>query len=256
VKRPALKTLHPAARLALLAAVLVLLTVFNAPGYVACGTVAVGLAGATVCGAARALARSLPLALAFLILSLLLWPPFIHEGEPWLAWGFYHATGAGVRYALAVGLRIVAMFWAGMAFLAVTTPEEFGEALRTFRFPAPVNITLALSFRLLPVMFETTARALEAQRARGVGSGKNFFSQARQVLPLVVPVFLYSLRSADQLAVALELRGYRAGITPAPLRPYRPTLWDWALPLAAWAAVGVAVAFRLIGFGAALPHRL
>ena len=33
-------------------------------------------------------------------------------------------------------------------------------------------------------------------------------------------------------------------------------LYDWALPLAAWAAVGVAVAFRLIGFGAALPHRL
>jgi energy-coupling factor transport system permease protein len=256
MRHPAFKTLHPASRLSILAATLVLLTVFNAPEYVALGVAAVGLGAAAACGAARALARSLPLALAFLVLSLVLWPPFIRDGRPWLAWGFYHATDDGVRYALAIGLRIVAMFWAGTAFLAATTPEEFGEALRTFRFPAPLTMTLALSFRLLPVMFETTARALEAQRARGVGSGRNFFSQARQVVPLIVPVFLYSLRSADQLAVALELRGYRAGITPAPLHPRRPAFRDWAWPLAAWAIVGAAVAFRLLGHGAALPHRL
>lgn len=247
--------LHPTSRLLLLAAVLVLLTIFNAPEYVAGGLVAVG-AAAVLCGAGRGVLKSLPLACAFIILSLILWPPFIRQGEPWLAWGFYRATYPGVLYALAIGFRIVAMFWAGMAFLAVTTPEEFGEALRTLRCPSPLTMTLALAFRLLPVMFETTARALEAQRARGAGSGRNFFSQARQVLPLVVPVFLYSLRSADQLAVALELRGYRAQIAPAPLHPRPPTIWDWVWPLVAWAAVGAALALRLNGFGTSIPGRL
>jgi len=254
--RPLCSRLAPASRLGLLLGTLVLFTAFNHPAYVAPLLFVVATAAATACGAANALRRAAPLALAFLVFSVLLWPPFIGEGEPWARLWVYRATATGVWYGLAVGLRIVGMLFAGLAFLAATTPEEFGEALRAFRFPAGAVVTLTLAFRLLPVMFETSARALEAQRARGLDFGAHFLSQARRALPLVVPVFLYSLRSADQLATALELRGYRAGRRPTPYRKRRPTAWDWAVPAALAVAVVGAVAARLAGYGAVLPGRL
>jgi energy-coupling factor transport system permease protein len=255
--KPALATrIHPAARLAALAAALVALTAFNDPIYVAALGAVVVFAAAAVCRAGRALARSLPLALTFIVVSLALWPPFIAAGDAVLRVAFYRATDVGLRYGLAVGLRVVAMFAAGAAFLAATTPEEFASALRAYRVPGPATVTITLAFRLLPVMFETTSRAEEAQRARGMPAGRNFFSQTREVIPLVVPVFLYTLRSADQLAVTLELRGYRAGRKPALYNENPPSVADWFVGVGAWLAAAGAVAARLSGWGAALPGRL
>ena len=248
--------LHPATRLALLMLTLVLLTTFNNPAYVAPLAAGVALAALFLCRAGTSLRRTAPLAAAFVVSSILLWPPFIKAGEPWAQLWVYRATDLGVLYGLAVGLRIVGMLFAGLAFLAVTTPEEFGRALRSFRVPPSATVTLALAFRLLPVMFETSARALEAQRARGLEFGSNFLSQARRSLPLVVPVFLYSLRSADQLATSLELRGYRATRRPTPYGSRPASAWDWGLAAAFAAVAAAALVIRLCGHGAVLPGRL
>jgi energy-coupling factor transporter transmembrane protein EcfT len=256
MKEPPLKALHPAARLAVLAVVLVAFTTFNDPAFVAPLAAAVIAAAVWLCGAGRAARRAAPLAAAFVVLSVALWPPFVREGQVVAELGFYRATEAGLLYGLAVGLRIVGMLFAGLGFLAATTPEEFGEALRAYRLPAGATVTLALAFRLLPVMFETSARALEAQRARGLDFGSNFLSQARRALPLVVPVFLYSLRSADQLATSLDLRGYRAGRRPTPYPPRRRSRWDWLVPALFVACAAAAVAVRLSGRGAVLAGRL
>ncbi|HUU56108.1 MAG TPA: energy-coupling factor transporter transmembrane component T [bacterium] len=256
MKEPVLKTLHPAARLALLVVVLVAFTTFNDPAFVAPLLAAVTAAAIWLCGAGKALKRAAPLAVAFVVFSVVLWPPFIREGRVVAEWGFYRATEAGLLYGLAVGLRIAGMLFAGLAFLAATTPEEFGEALRAYRVPSGMTVTLTLAFRLLPVMFETSARALEAQRARGLDFGSNFLSQARRALPLVVPVFLYSLRTADQMATSLDLRGYRAGRRPTPYPARRPSAWDWLVPALFVVCAAAAVAARLGGFGAVLPGRL
>ncbi|HUV86410.1 MAG TPA: energy-coupling factor transporter transmembrane component T [bacterium] len=256
MNQPPLKRLHPATRLALLVLTLVLLTTFNHPAYVTPLVAGVTLAALYLCGAGTSLRRTAPLAAAFVVLSALLWPPFIKTGEPWAHVWVYRATNLGVLYGLAVGLRTVGMLVAGLAFLAVTTPEEFSEALRTYRVPRGATVTLTLAFRLLPVMFETSARALEAQRARGLDFGSSFLSQARRALPLVVPVFLYSLRSADQLATSLELRGYHTTKRPTPYGARPASAWDWGVWTAMVAVVAAAVFIRLSGHGAVLPGRL
>jgi len=256
MKRAPFSRLHPAARLGLLLAALVTLTTFNDPAFVAPLALAVTAAAVLACRAGHAVAKTLPLIVVFVVLSVVMWPPFVKTGTTRFAVAFYAATDVGLRYGLAVGLRAVAMLVAGLGFLAATTPEEFGEGLGAFRLPPPATVTFTLAFRLLPVMFENTQRAMEAQKARGMDFGRGFFAQARHVLPLVVPVFLYSLRSVDQLATALELRGYGARRRPASWPPWRTSAWDWVLPFASAAVAAAALALRILGFGAALPGRI
>lgn len=256
MKRTPFALLHPAARIVILVAALVILTSFNDPTFAFILTLAVVIAAAAFCGARDVIWKAGPLAAAFIVLSCALWPPFIKSGTALFRIGGYVATETGVRYGLAVGLRITGMLFAGLAFLKNTPAEEFTDALQTFRLPTPITVAVSLTFRLIPVFYENVTRALEAQRARGLPFGKNFFTQMRHIIPLVAPVFLYSLRSVDQMATALDLRGYRAGRRPAPWPPRPWMMRDNLAVLAVVVLLVTAVGLRLAGFGTVLPGRL
>jgi energy-coupling factor transport system permease protein len=74
--------------------------------------------------------------------------------------------------------------------------------------------------------------------------------RARSLLPLIAPVLLGSLRRADRLAVALEVRGFGARRKRTSIQEYRATAADWvALALVAGLVAGF-LALRALGFGA------
>lgn len=62
-----------------------------------------------------------------------------------------------------------------------------------------VSLMLALTIRLIPVLFDLAREIRMAQRARGV---------ERSALALLVPLLVKTLRMADTLGDALEARGY------------------------------------------------
>jgi len=57
---------------------------------------------------------------------------------------------------------------------------------------------------------ERIAKA-QASRGAGIGGGGSLWRRARQALPLVIPLFLTSLRRAENMALAMEARGYSSG---------------------------------------------
>jgi len=62
-----------------------------------------------------------------------------------------------------------------------------------------LSLMLALTIRLIPVLFDLMQEIRMAQRARGV---------ERSALALLVPLLVKTLRMADTLGDALEARGY------------------------------------------------
>ncbi len=81
--------------------------------------------------------------------------------------------------------------------------ETLERALGVLR-PLGVNagklsLMLALTIRLIPVLFDLVQEIRMAQRARGV---------ERSALALLVPLLVKTLRMADTLSDALEARGY------------------------------------------------
>ncbi len=248
--------LPPVTRILWLLGGLSVLTVFNDPVYLsAVFTVAVFVA-IFICGAGVRLFKALPLLLAFIAASLVIWPPFVRSGAEWFSVGPYAATVGGVAYALAMGFRVAGTVVVALGFASSTLPEEFAYGLRAMKVPPAVGFTLSLAFRLLPVMAETTSRVVEAQTARGVTFSGGPVRRIRRYLPLIAPVILLNLRGADQMAVALELRGFEPSRRPVPHNPPRRSAWDVVAVCLLVFLIATALIIRFAGYGAVVPGRI
>jgi energy-coupling factor transport system permease protein len=127
-------------------------------------------------------------------------------------WSIFHQGGGytdRLLHGVAMGLRICSLIMFGIVFLATTRVEETVFGLERLGLPYRVGFVLSMAIRLLPTFSSTGSEIVEAQRARGYDpfSG-GLISRIRKSIPLIAPIFLYALRRADQISIALEVRGF------------------------------------------------
>ena len=70
---------------------------------------------------------------------------------------------------------------------------------------------LQVSLRFLPLLAQSAERIAKSQAARGAdwdARGGNLLARVRRIIPVVVPLFLVSLRRAESMALAMDARGY------------------------------------------------
>lgn len=154
-------------------------------------------------------------------------------------------TDQAVQLAVVSTLRFVELFIliSILTFSTTTTAlthgtERLGAPFRRFGWPAhEVALILTIALRFVPTIAETAERIMKAQASRGADFGSRgrlrFVQTTRNMLPLLVPLFLDSLRRAEDLILAMEARGYvsGAGRTKFVMLHSRPA--DWLAVLAA-----------------------
>lgn len=72
-------------------------------------------------------------------------------------------------------------------------------------------LMVQVTLRFLPYLAQAAEKIAKAQASRGAewGTGKGgLLTRVRQTIPLLVPLFLISLRKAENLALAMDARGY------------------------------------------------
>jgi energy-coupling factor transport system permease protein len=83
------------------------------------------------------------------------------------------------------------------------------------RFGLPAHelaMMMTIALRFIPTLLQETQRIMMAQSARGADFKTGPLSKkARNILALIVPLFLSAFRRADELATAMESRCYRGG---------------------------------------------
>lgn len=70
---------------------------------------------------------------------------------------------------------------------------------------------LQVMLRYIPFLVQTAERIAKAQASRGADWGSktsNIYTRMRQVVPLVIPLFLISLRRGENMALAMDARAY------------------------------------------------
>lgn len=139
--------------------------------------------------------------------------------------------------ALAYSLRVTSIFVMGLLFLATTRIEETVHGLGTLGVPFRIGFALGIAFRLVPLFLQSAASIREAQEARGLDLSEGSpLARLRRYVPILVPIFMTSLRSADRMAMALEARGFDA---PGP----RTQLFRFSFGWRDGAALAVGAAF-------------
>ena len=91
-----------------------------------------------------------------------------------------------------------------------------------------VSLVFVVAFRFVPLLGQELERLLKAQSARGGEFSRGWgLKRIRQTIPLFVPLFVAALRRAEELAVAMEARGYSGGRGRTRLVILRMKFFDW-----------------------------
>ncbi|HSD51349.1 MAG TPA: energy-coupling factor transporter transmembrane component T [Candidatus Methylomirabilis sp.] len=141
------------------------------------------------------------------LVSIVSWSIFTRGTTPL----FWRVTWEGLRYGIGAAIKIDSMIISGLVFLSTTRTEEIVLGLIRLRVPYQAAFAFSLAIRMVPTIIGTAVTVTEAQRSRGLDleSGGPLV-RLRKHIPLLVPIFLQTLRSTDQLAKALESRGFGA----------------------------------------------
>lgn len=113
---------------------------------------------------------------------------------------------------------VVLILGLGLASYTLSTSEMIHGLESLFspltRLGIPTHdlvMVLQVTIRFIPFLAQAAERIAKAQASRGAewGTGKaGLLARTRQVLPLILPLFLTSLRRAETLALAMDARGY------------------------------------------------
>ena len=105
-------------------------------------------------------------------------------------------------------------------------------------------MVIQVTVRFLPLLAQTAERIAKAQAARGAewGTGQgSLFQRARQVIPLLVPLFITSLHKAENMALAMDARAYGSNAQSTTMVEFNFRLQD-GLAVAASAFICLAIA--------------
>ncbi|HOO00728.1 MAG TPA: energy-coupling factor transporter transmembrane protein EcfT [Syntrophales bacterium] len=136
---------------------------------------------------------------------------FFHEGRPLI-----DVTGAGVLAGLYTAWQYLALVAVGIFLTATTPPSELvaglGRLLRPLeRWGVPVgdiSFMVAVSLRFIPLLLGEYERLRAARAARGADWEGGVAKRLGLAVGLVIPLLIGAFRRADDLAVAVEARGY------------------------------------------------
>jgi energy-coupling factor transport system permease protein len=158
--------------------------------------------------------------LLLIIFTLLLHVFFTKEGEVILDLGWAKIYEGGLRQGIFISLRFTFLILMTSLLTLTTTPisitdgmEELLQPLKKWKMPVhELALMMSISLRFIPTLMEETEKIMKAQTARGVDfSSGPIKDRVKSIVPLLVPLFVSSFKRAEELAIAMEARGYRGG---------------------------------------------
>ncbi|MDO5715439.1 MAG: energy-coupling factor transporter transmembrane component T [Tissierellia bacterium] len=141
-------------------------------------------------------------------------------GDTLFQWKFITVTKEGLNMAGMMAIRLIFLVLGTSLLTYTTSPieltdgiEELLSPLRRVGVPAhEIAMMMTIALRFIPTLIEETDKIMKAQMARGADfESGNILNRAKNLVPLLVPLFINSFRRADELATAMEARCYRGG---------------------------------------------
>lgn len=195
-------------------------------------------------------------AIAILLLITMAFNVVLTPGKILWQWGFLKITEEGIRLAGRMAIRLIYLVIGSSVMTLTTTPNQLTDGLERLLRPlnkihVPVHeiaMMMSIALRFIPILLEETDKIMKAQIARGADfENGNLIQKAKNMVPLLVPLFISAFRRANDLAMAMEARCYHGGDNRTQMKPLHYEKRDYMAYALMTAYLAVAIAFRVIG---------
>lgn len=195
-------------------------------------------------------------AIFMLLLVTMVFNVFLTPGEILWKWGILRITKEGLSLAGRMAVRLVYLVIGSSVMTLTTTPNQLTDGLEKLLRPlskikVPVHeiaMMMSIALRFIPILMEETDKIMKAQIARGADfESGNVIQKAKNMVPLLVPLFISAFRRANDLAMAMEARCYHGGEGRTQMKPLKYAQRDYTAYAILWMYLGIAIVFRVIG---------
>ena len=138
--------------------------------------------------------------------------------------------------SLGLAARIAALTLGFSLLLWTTEPGDAIAGLTRLGLPFELGFAAVMAMQYVVTFKSSYLQILEAQQSRGLTwPRRNPIRAARAFFPVLVPLIISALRSADNLSVALQSRGFGGKEKRTSRRTLRLRARDWAFIFVTWA---------------------
>lgn len=161
---------------------------------------------------------------------------FMTDGTVIVKFGFLKITEEGLYNAVFMAFRLVLLIIGSFLLTFTTKPvkltdgiESILNPLRKIGVPAhELAMMMTIALRFIPTLLEETDKIMKAQQARGADfETGNMLKRAKNLIPILIPLFIGAFRIAQDLALAMEARCYRGGEGRTKLHELELRKRDW-----------------------------
>ena len=147
--------------------------------------------------------------------------------------GPFWVTTSVLLTSLAYGLRLLALALPAVLVYATTDPTDLADSLvQHVKAPPRFAIGALAAFRLSGALTEEWRLIAMARRARGIDSGRNPVRWVALFFGTAFGLLVSAIRRGTRLALAMDARGFDAGVPRSVARPQPFGRPDWLLILA------------------------
>ncbi len=147
-------------------------------------------------------------------------------------------TDLAISNTIFIVLRLILIIIAASLLTLTTSPIQIADGLEGlmtfFRFPREwshdFSMMMSIAFRFIPVLSMEADHIIRAQLSRGAKFDRGgLIQRAKGMIPLIVPLFVGSMKIADDLAIAMEARCYRGFVGRTKFREMKFRLSDYMI---------------------------
>ena len=191
-----------------------------------------------------------------LLLITIFFNMILTPGEVVWKLGFIKITKEGLVLAGTMAIRLVYLVIGSSIMTLTTTPNQLTDGLERLLRPlnklhVPVHdiaMMMSIALRFIPILLEETDKIMKAQIARGADfENGNLIQKAKNMVPLLVPLFISAFRRANDLAMAMEARCHHGGDNRTQMKPLCYKKRDHMAYVILAAYLAVAIGFRAAG---------
>ncbi|PYZ92130.1 transporter [Salipaludibacillus keqinensis] len=142
------------------------------------------------------------------------------EGTIVVEWSWLTIYSGGLIEGSFIALRLFLLILMASLLTLTTTPIDLTDGMEMLMKPLKIvrvpthelALMMSIALRFIPTLLGETSKIVKAQMARGANFSKgSLWTRLKSLIPILIPLFVQSFKRAEDLAIAMEARGYGGG---------------------------------------------